>query len=117
MDSLKETSHEANTTTDTSVSSDLRLAKRMKPTVSPTATTKYKGVVQQQNGHWGAQIYADHKRIWLELSNPLLKPLLLTIAHLSSSEASTLTRTGTSLGLKSRSRNRTFKKATQRKLC
>ncbi|CAH8335393.1 unnamed protein product [Eruca vesicaria subsp. sativa] len=27
--------------------------------------TKYKGVVQQQNGHWGAQIYADHKRIWL----------------------------------------------------
>ncbi|KAL0722841.1 hypothetical protein Bca4012_037440 [Brassica carinata] len=45
----------------------------MKPTVSPTtaialsntATTKYKGVVQQQNGHWGAQIYADHKRIWL----------------------------------------------------
>ena len=65
MDSLKETSHEANTTTDTSVSSDLRLAKRMKPTVSPTATTKYKGVVQQQNGHWGAQIYADHKRIWL----------------------------------------------------
>ncbi|KAJ0250351.1 AP2/ERF and B3 domain-containing transcription factor [Hirschfeldia incana] len=61
-------SHEANTTTDTSVSSDLRLAKRMKPTVSPTATTtttKYKGVVQQQNGHWGAQIYADHKRIWL----------------------------------------------------
>ncbi|CAG7875565.1 unnamed protein product [Brassica rapa] len=65
MDSLKETSHEANTRTDTSVSSDLRLAKRMKPTVSPTATTKYKGVVQQQNGHWGAQIYADHKRIWL----------------------------------------------------
>ncbi|KAJ4917698.1 AP2/ERF and B3 domain-containing transcription factor [Raphanus sativus] len=26
---------------------------------------KYKGVVQQQNGHWGAQIYADHRRIWL----------------------------------------------------
>ena len=27
--------------------------------------TKYKGVVQHQNGHWGAQIYVDHKRIWL----------------------------------------------------
>ncbi|KAJ4896634.1 AP2/ERF and B3 domain-containing transcription factor [Raphanus sativus] len=68
MNILKEETsrHEANTRTDTSsVSSDLRLAKRMKPTVSPTATTKYKGVVQQQNGHWGAQIYADHKRIWL----------------------------------------------------
>ncbi|KAF8097305.1 hypothetical protein N665_0291s0014 [Sinapis alba] len=26
---------------------------------------KYKGVVQQHNGHWGAQIYADHKRFWL----------------------------------------------------
>ncbi|KAI4379332.1 hypothetical protein MLD38_005646 [Melastoma candidum] len=26
---------------------------------------KYKGVVQQQNGHWGAQIYANHQRIWL----------------------------------------------------
>ncbi|KAJ4917672.1 AP2/ERF and B3 domain-containing transcription factor [Raphanus sativus] len=26
---------------------------------------KYKGVVQHQNGHWGAQIYVDHKRIWL----------------------------------------------------
>ncbi|KDP24888.1 hypothetical protein JCGZ_24432 [Jatropha curcas] len=26
---------------------------------------KFKGVVQQQNGHWGAQIYANHQRIWL----------------------------------------------------
>ncbi|CAH8330371.1 unnamed protein product [Eruca vesicaria subsp. sativa] len=73
MDILNETSNEAKTTTETSVSTDLRLAKRMKTTVSPTTTlalsntaaTKYKGVVQQQNGHWGAQIYADHKRIWL----------------------------------------------------
>ncbi|CAA7048466.1 unnamed protein product [Microthlaspi erraticum] len=48
--------------------------KRMQPTVVDTATklalsntaaAKYKGVVQQQNGHWGAQIYADHRRIWL----------------------------------------------------
>ncbi|KAF5469536.1 hypothetical protein F2P56_013600 [Juglans regia] len=27
--------------------------------------TKFKGVVPQQNGHWGAQIYANHQRIWL----------------------------------------------------
>ncbi|EOA38887.1 hypothetical protein CARUB_v10011257mg [Capsella rubella] len=34
-------------------------------TVAVSGNVKYKGVVQQQNGHWGAQIYADHKRIWL----------------------------------------------------
>ncbi|XP_022921903.1 AP2/ERF and B3 domain-containing transcription factor At1g50680-like [Cucurbita moschata] len=28
-------------------------------------TSKFKGVVLQQNGHWGAQIYANHHRIWL----------------------------------------------------
>ncbi|KAJ0242178.1 AP2/ERF domain-containing protein [Hirschfeldia incana] len=33
--------------------------------VSFSNNTKYKGVVQHQNGHWGAQIYVDHKRIWL----------------------------------------------------
>ncbi|KAG6632585.1 hypothetical protein CIPAW_13G169700 [Carya illinoinensis] len=32
---------------------------------STTATAKFKGVVPQQNGHWGAQIYANHQRIWL----------------------------------------------------
>ncbi|KAI8526069.1 hypothetical protein RHMOL_Rhmol13G0280100 [Rhododendron molle] len=26
---------------------------------------KFKGVVPQPNGHWGAQIYANHLRIWL----------------------------------------------------
>ncbi|KAK8944937.1 AP2/ERF and B3 domain-containing transcription factor [Platanthera zijinensis] len=26
---------------------------------------RYKGVVPQQNGHWGAQIYVHHSRIWL----------------------------------------------------
>lgn len=26
---------------------------------------KYKGVVLQNNGHWGAQIYADQQRVWL----------------------------------------------------
>uniref|UniRef100_A0A7N2L1V3 AP2/ERF and B3 domain-containing transcription factor n=2 Tax=Quercus lobata TaxID=97700 RepID=A0A7N2L1V3_QUELO len=29
------------------------------------ASSKFKGVVPQQNGHWGAQIYANHQRIWL----------------------------------------------------
>ncbi|CAH8305824.1 unnamed protein product [Eruca vesicaria subsp. sativa] len=68
---LHEISNEAKTTTETSGSSNyslLDLSKRMKPrrTALPnTATTKYKGVVQQQNGHWGAQIYAEHRRIWL----------------------------------------------------
>ncbi|XP_009147833.2 AP2/ERF and B3 domain-containing transcription factor At1g51120-like [Brassica rapa] len=36
-----------------------------KALVSASDKTKYKGVVQHQNGHWGAQIYVDHKRIWL----------------------------------------------------
>ncbi|KAL0364341.1 UNVERIFIED_CONTAM: AP2/ERF and B3 domain-containing transcription factor [Sesamum angustifolium] len=26
---------------------------------------RFKGVVPQQNGHWGAQIYANHHRVWL----------------------------------------------------
>ncbi|CAK9328056.1 unnamed protein product [Citrullus colocynthis] len=29
------------------------------------AVGKFKGVVPQQNGRWGAQIYANHQRIWL----------------------------------------------------
>ncbi|XP_010479572.1 PREDICTED: AP2/ERF and B3 domain-containing transcription factor At1g51120-like [Camelina sativa] len=73
---MDEMSNEDKTTTETSGSSDsvLPLMKRVKPTVvveTPPAlsntvtTTKYKGVVQQQNGNWGAQIYADHRRIWL----------------------------------------------------
>lgn len=28
-------------------------------------TMRFKGVVPQPNGHWGAQIYANHQRIWL----------------------------------------------------
>ncbi|KAL1207113.1 AP2/ERF and B3 domain-containing transcription factor [Cardamine amara subsp. amara] len=70
---MDEMSHEANTTTEISASNSsvLHLTKRMNPTVATTTKsdavtkTKYKGVVQQQNGHWGAQIYADHRRIWL----------------------------------------------------
>ncbi|KAK6151611.1 hypothetical protein DH2020_014246 [Rehmannia glutinosa] len=27
--------------------------------------SKFKGVVIQPNGHWGAQIYANHQRVWL----------------------------------------------------
>lgn len=30
-----------------------------------SSLAKFKGVVPQQNGHWGAQIYANHQRIWL----------------------------------------------------
>ncbi|XP_044482064.1 AP2/ERF and B3 domain-containing transcription factor At1g50680-like [Mangifera indica] len=32
---------------------------------SNVSAVKFKGVVPQQNGHWGAQIYANHQRIWL----------------------------------------------------
>ncbi|XP_042484908.1 AP2/ERF and B3 domain-containing transcription factor At1g50680-like [Macadamia integrifolia] len=32
---------------------------------SSSSSPRYKGVVMQQNGHWGAQIYANHQRIWL----------------------------------------------------
>ncbi|WCJ21416.1 AP2/B3 transcription factor family protein [Euphorbia peplus] len=28
-------------------------------------SVKFKGLVPQQNKHWGAQIYANHQRIWL----------------------------------------------------
>lgn len=31
----------------------------------PRSTERFKGVVPQQTGHWGAQIYANHQRIWL----------------------------------------------------
>ncbi|KAJ4917734.1 AP2/ERF and B3 domain-containing transcription factor [Raphanus sativus] len=61
--------NEAKTKAETSGSSDyvLCLAKPMEqPHVSNTATTtRYKGVVLQPNGNWGAQIYTEHRRIWL----------------------------------------------------
>ncbi|ESQ30407.1 hypothetical protein EUTSA_v10012161mg [Eutrema salsugineum] len=41
------------------------VATATKKVASCSSNAKYKGVVQQQNGHWGAQIYTDHKRIWL----------------------------------------------------
>lgn len=37
--------------------------KRIK--LNGNSSSKFKGVVLQQNGHWGAQIYANHQRIWL----------------------------------------------------
>jgi len=41
-------------------------AKRTRYEVEDVARCqKFKGVVPQQNGHWGAQIYANHQRIWL----------------------------------------------------
>lgn len=33
--------------------------------VVPQGFRRFKGVVPQQNGHWGAQIYANHQRVWL----------------------------------------------------
>ncbi|KAL5538816.1 hypothetical protein UlMin_044826 [Ulmus minor] len=33
--------------------------------IASSSYGKFKGVVPQQNGHWGAQIYANHQRIWL----------------------------------------------------
>ncbi|KAF2286218.1 hypothetical protein GH714_011814 [Hevea brasiliensis] len=59
------------TTAETSDSSDshypqFRAAKRPRLEINNTITAaKFKGVVPQQNGHWGAQIYANHQRIWL----------------------------------------------------
>ncbi|XP_042058123.1 AP2/ERF and B3 domain-containing transcription factor At1g51120-like [Salvia splendens] len=35
------------------------------PGSRPRSTERFKGVVPQQTGHWGAQIYANHQRIWL----------------------------------------------------
>lgn len=32
---------------------------------SRVSSGRFKGVVPQQNGNWGAQIYANHQRIWL----------------------------------------------------
>ncbi|KAF5748788.1 AP2 domain-containing transcription factor family protein [Tripterygium wilfordii] len=34
-------------------------------TFNQHVVAKFKGVVPQNNGHWGAQIYANHQRIWL----------------------------------------------------
>ncbi|KAM5582430.1 AP2/ERF and B3 domain-containing transcription factor [Rosa sericea] len=43
---------------------ELRSTKRLRHD-NDVSLAKFKGVVPQQNGHWGAQIYATHQRIWL----------------------------------------------------
>ncbi|KAJ8432440.1 hypothetical protein Cgig2_027737 [Carnegiea gigantea] len=42
-----------------------RPTKRQRQHGISSSSSKYKGVVPQQNGNWGAQIYANHQRIWL----------------------------------------------------
>ncbi|OVA07092.1 AP2/ERF domain [Macleaya cordata] len=37
----------------------------MYPTPKTPSASKYKGVVPQPNGRWGAQIYENHHRVWL----------------------------------------------------
>ncbi|XP_021911529.1 AP2/ERF and B3 domain-containing transcription factor At1g50680-like [Carica papaya] len=43
----------------------IRPSKRARQDNEATCSTRFKGVVPQQNGHWGAQIYANHQRVWL----------------------------------------------------
>ncbi|KAL5765088.1 hypothetical protein ACOSP7_017385 [Xanthoceras sorbifolium] len=43
----------------------LRPTKRIRHENGSLSLAKFKGVVPQQNGRWGAQIYANHQRIWL----------------------------------------------------
>ncbi|XP_042504712.1 AP2/ERF and B3 domain-containing transcription factor At1g50680-like [Macadamia integrifolia] len=39
--------------------------KRLRNEGMSSSSMRFKGVVLQQNGHWGAQIYANQQRIWL----------------------------------------------------
>ncbi|KAG9445926.1 hypothetical protein H6P81_012054 [Aristolochia fimbriata] len=58
----------AESTTSDSVNAVPRPNKRQRQeagTGTGTTPSRFKGVVLQQNGHWGAQIYANHQRIWL----------------------------------------------------
>nr|DAD47689.1 TPA_asm: hypothetical protein HUJ06_017626 [Nelumbo nucifera] len=51
---------------DANSSSNLdRPNKRQRDEHSTSSASRFKGVVMQQNGNWGAQIYANHQRIWL----------------------------------------------------
>ncbi|KAE8677204.1 AP2/ERF and B3 domain-containing transcription factor [Hibiscus syriacus] len=53
-------------TSDSGESSfDHRPSKRVRRNDHGGSLPRFKGVVPQQNGHWGAQIYANHHRIWL----------------------------------------------------
>ncbi|KAG8657796.1 AP2/ERF and B3 domain-containing transcription factor At1g50680 [Manihot esculenta] len=61
------------TTAETSDSFNSHYYCRIRPAKRPRLelnnsnifAAKFKGVVPQHNGHWGAQIYAKHQRIWL----------------------------------------------------
>lgn len=69
--SMISSANKMNATTETSDSNNtyytLLGCKRMRHENNNNASSlaKFKGVVPQQNGHWGAQIYANHQRIWL----------------------------------------------------
>ncbi|KAF3452604.1 hypothetical protein FNV43_RR03037 [Rhamnella rubrinervis] len=57
---------ETSDSNDTVCYAHIHANKRAKLDVNEAASSaKFKGVVPQQNGHWGAQIYANHQRIWL----------------------------------------------------
>lgn len=59
---------ETSDSNDTTCYAHIHANKRARLDVSEAAAAsfaKFKGVVPQQNGHWGAQIYANHQRIWL----------------------------------------------------
>lgn len=71
--SMISSANKINATAETSDSNNtnytLHASKRIRihenNTNSSSSLAKFKGVVPQQNGHWGAQIYANHQRIWL----------------------------------------------------
>ncbi|KAK7856222.1 ap2/erf and b3 domain-containing transcription factor, partial [Quercus suber] len=69
--SMISSANKMNATAETSDSNNtyytLLGCKRMRHENNNNASSlaKFKGVVPQQNGHWGAQIYANHQRIWL----------------------------------------------------
>ncbi|XP_056689586.1 AP2/ERF and B3 domain-containing transcription factor At1g50680-like [Spinacia oleracea] len=52
-------------TSSNSNSSSQRPKSFKRPNKQIAGSSRFKGVVYQQNGHWGAQIYANHSRIWL----------------------------------------------------
>ncbi|KAH1067728.1 hypothetical protein J1N35_032715 [Gossypium stocksii] len=59
-------SGEANTRSDVSDStSTTHQANKRQRCGGKGSSSQYKGVMRQKNGQWGAQLYANHTRIWL----------------------------------------------------